>query len=259
VYTGASSYEYRRIFQALARDFRVYALDLLGFGQSSHPSIVYTSQMYIRLLQDFARQVMGGADNPVRVIASGLSAAFIIQAVGERSSLFEQLVLVQPTGLETRHAAHTSLPWQIVRAVLSAPVVGEGLYNLVASRTSMRHMLAQQAYAPHMPIAEDVADHQYLAAHQRGARFAAASFLSGTLDTPVNGVYQELRQPILLVWGKEARVTPLEQARAFRQANPNAEIRVLDGGGLPQDERPEEFVNEVSAWLRASSGSRRRP
>src|ERR687889_710737 len=33
VYAGASSYEFRRNFHELAKDFRVYALDLLGCGR----------------------------------------------------------------------------------------------------------------------------------------------------------------------------------------------------------------------------------
>jgi pimeloyl-ACP methyl ester carboxylesterase len=93
--------------------------------------------------------------------------------------------------------------------------------------------------------------------HRSGARYAPASFLSGTLDTPVTEAYTALRQPILLAWGKDARVTPLEQARQFRQVNPRAEIRVFDCGALPQDERPDEFVREVGAWVRAGSGTRR--
>src|SRR5215469_8084194 len=31
IYAGASSYEFQRVFDTLAHDFRVYSLDLLGF------------------------------------------------------------------------------------------------------------------------------------------------------------------------------------------------------------------------------------
>ena len=45
--------------------------------------------------------------------------------------------------------------------------------------------------------------------------------------------------------------------RDFREQLPDAEIHVFDCGALPQDEVPEEFVREVTAWLRANSGTRR--
>jgi pimeloyl-ACP methyl ester carboxylesterase len=258
VYAGASSFEYRRVFESLARDFRVYAMDLLGFGLSDRPNIVYTPQLYIRLIEDFTRQVMGGADNPVQVVASTLSAAFTIHAMADRPSLFERAVFIEPTGLETLNTARATLDRQVARQVLRLPLVGETIYNVVASRASIRRFLTKRTYAPGAAVSDELVDYYYLAAHQQGARYPLASFLSGTLDTPVNGIYQELRQPILLAWGKDARITPLEQARAFRQSNPRAEIRVFDSGALPQDELPEEFVSEVSAWLRMTSGSRRR-
>jgi pimeloyl-ACP methyl ester carboxylesterase len=259
VYAGASSFEFRRVFESLARDFRVYAMDLLGFGLSDRPNITYTPQLYIRLIEDFTRQVMGGADNPVQVIATSLSAAFAIHAIADRPSLFERAVFIEPTGLETLNAPRPTPDRQVARAILRAPLIGESLYNLVASRASIRSFLTRRTYSPRMPVSHDLVDYYYVAAHQRGARYPLASFISRTLDIPVNGVYQELRQPLLLVWGKDARTTPLEQARAFRQSNPRAEIRVFDSGALPQDEMPDEFVSEVSAWLRASSGTRRRP
>ena len=61
-----------------------------------------------------------------------------------------------------------------------------------------------------------------------------------------------LAMPILLLWGKNARFTPLEHARAFRQLNSRTDLRVFDCGGLPQDELPDEFVRVVGSWLRAT-------
>jgi pimeloyl-ACP methyl ester carboxylesterase len=257
IYAGASSFEYRRVFEPLSHEFRVYALDLLGFGLSARPPVVYTPQLYIRLIEDFTRQVMGGADHPVSVVASSLSAAFTIHAAADRPSLFERLVLIEPTGLEVLNAPRVTPERQVARGVLRSPVVGEGLYNLVASRPSIRYYLGHQAYADAAAVTDELVDYYYLTAHQAGARYAPASFISGTLDTPVGGVYPELRQPILLAWGKDARIAPLGQARAFREANAGTELRVFDSGARPQDEMPEEFAREVALWLRAGSGSRR--
>src|SRR5437879_11455982 len=64
VYAGASSYEYRSVFDLLARGHRVFAFDLLGFGCSAHPALVYTPVLYEQLIADFLREVVGGADHP---------------------------------------------------------------------------------------------------------------------------------------------------------------------------------------------------
>ena len=258
VYAGASSYEYRRIFDLLAQQFRVYAFDLLGFGLSARPSLLYTPVLYEELIEDFILQVVGGADQPVRVIASSLGAAFTIRAAAERPGIFSRLVLIQPTGFEELANLDDSAGNRFGRAFLRAPVVGQAAYNAIASRASIRYFLAARTYAQPDAVSDDMVDYYYMTAHQPGARFAPASFLSGTLNTPVASVYPMLKRPILLCWGKDAKFSPLQNARAFRQANPRTELRVFDCGSLPQDEVPEEFVHDVSAWLKAPTTSKPR-
>ncbi len=258
VYAGASSYEFRRVFDLLSERFRVYAFDLLGFGLSDHPPIVYTPVLYEELIEDFVRQVVGGVDQPVRIVASTLGAAFTIRAAAERPGLFERLVLIEPTGIEELAQPNETFARRAGRALLRSPLVGQAIYNTIVSRPSLRYFLKTQTYADASRVTDDVVDYYYTISHQPGARYAPASFISGTLNTPVASVYPLLKQPILLCWGKEAKFTPLEQARAFREANPRAELRVFDCGGLPQDELPEEFTHEVSEWLLAENRTRTR-
>jgi len=251
VYAGASSYEFRRVFDALARRFRVFAFDLLGFGLSDRPPLLYTPVLYEDLIEDFVRQVVGGMDHPVNVIASSLGAAFTIRAAADRPGLFNRLALVEPTGMENLANAQETPARRIGRAVLRSPIVGQAVYNAIVSRPSIRYFLKAQTYGDGQRVSDDIVDYYYTMAHQPGGRYAPASFISGTLNTPVASVYPLLKQPILLCWGKDARFTPLENARAFRQANPRAELRVFDCGGLPQEEAPEEFAREVGEWLAA--------
>lgn len=258
VYAGASSYEYRRVFDLLAQQFRVYAFDLLGFGLSTRPPLLYSPVLYEELIEDFILQVVGGADQPVRVIASSLSAAFTIRAAAERPGIFTRLVLIQPTGFEDLANLNDTAGSRFGRALLRSPLLGQTAYNAVASRASIRYFLTSRTYAHASSVSDDMVDYYYTAAHQPGARYAAASFLSGALNTPVASVYPMLKRPILLCWGKDSRFSPLQNARAFRQANPRTELRVFDCGSLPQDEAAEEFAADVSAWLKAPTTTRPR-
>jgi pimeloyl-ACP methyl ester carboxylesterase len=198
---------------------------------------------------------MGGVDHPVSVVASGLGAAFAVRAAADRPSLFDRLVLVAPTGLEVRHTLRTGPQARLARELLRLPLVGEGGYNLLTSRPALRSALGRGAEQDRR-TANARLDYLYLAAHQPGARYAPASLFSGLLDAPLAAAYPELVQPILLVWGKAARQTPLEQARAFRQANPRADIRVLTAGDRPHEDAPDEFTRAVRTWLRSPSTTR---
>src|SRR5438093_5359191 len=72
---GASSYEWRKNIDALATQFRVYVVDLLGFGLSDRPSIDYTPETFTDLIGDFIREIIA---KPTVVVAHGLATAFVV-------------------------------------------------------------------------------------------------------------------------------------------------------------------------------------
>src|ERR671928_1202819 len=73
VHAAASSFEWRSNVDALAQSHTVYTIDLLGFGMSERPDVRYSARLYISLLGDFVRYVIGA---PCTLIGSSLSAAY---------------------------------------------------------------------------------------------------------------------------------------------------------------------------------------
>src|SRR5207302_7133112 len=86
---GASSYEWRKNVDALAEQFRVYTLDLLGFGLSDRPAIDYTAETFADLISDFLKEAIG---KPTVVVAHGLTCSYVIADAYRRPQLFERLV-----------------------------------------------------------------------------------------------------------------------------------------------------------------------
>ena len=56
---AGSAYEMLGIMASLAASYRVYALDLLGFGLSDRPDLPYTADLYTELLHDFIIDSLG--------------------------------------------------------------------------------------------------------------------------------------------------------------------------------------------------------
>jgi pimeloyl-ACP methyl ester carboxylesterase len=248
---GASSFEWRSVWDALAQKHTVYAIDLLGFGKSDKPPIVYSDATYINLLSDFAKQVMGVGDGKgeADVIATSLSAAYVIALSQRDPSLFHRLVLVCPTGIEELEKPIT-LASTLVRALLRTPVLGTSVYNAIASRASIRKYLATRIYADPTRVTDEVVDAYYTSAHQPGGDNALPSFVSGYLNANVAEAFKGVVDLPLIVWGAEAKQTPVSQAEAFLQANPNAKLEVIEGAGmLPHDENPEAFLTAVRPFL----------
>jgi pimeloyl-ACP methyl ester carboxylesterase len=245
IHAAAWSYEWRSNVDALAAAHDVYTIDLLGFGMSDRPQAKYTARLYLRLIDDFARQVIG---HPTTLIASSLTAAYAAVLGARDPGQYPSLVLIEPTGLVRRNGAATTRG-DVARLVVDSPVVGPAVFNTLASKRSLRYWL-QRAYVDLEFVTPELVDIYYRAAHQPGARHAPAALLSGHLNLDVRGAVRRLRQPVMLIWGEQAVETPVEDARGFLALNQGIQLTILDPAGmLPHDEQAAEFNAVVTKFL----------
>ena len=242
---AASAGEWRHPFRLMSDRYRVFAPDLLGYGLSSRPDILYTPELYIELIEDILREVVQG---PAVVVASSLTAAHAIEAASANPEWVTALVLVCPTGVKRLTEQRPS--GAVVERLLALPVFGEGAFHGIASRRSIRYFLENQTYHNRALVTDDLLDRYYRTAHVRGAWHAPAAFVSGRLYHDASDAWRALRPGVLLVWGREAAITPISDAAAFLALNPRAELaEVSPAGILPHDEQPQQFANTVLSWL----------
>ncbi|MFP8954097.1 alpha/beta fold hydrolase [Natrialbaceae archaeon A-arb3/5] len=237
-YAGASSYEFEPIFERLAEDYHVVAVDLPGFARSERPPLVYSPTLYAEFVRDFAEDKL---DEPV-VVASSLSGTFAVAAADETE--FERLVLICPTG-ETG----TEREW--VRTLLRAPVIGTTIYNLLASKPSLRYFYERDGYYDATHIDDEEVRYAWDSAHQPGSRYAPASFAAGTLDPEFDLATElaSLETPTTLIWGRDAELVPLQDGRDLAQAA-DLDLVVIDyATQLPHAEHPTEFVEYLTVEL----------
>jgi pimeloyl-ACP methyl ester carboxylesterase len=245
IHAAAWSYEWRSNVDALAAAHDTYSLDLLGFGMSDRPQAKYSARLYLRLIDDFARQVIG---HPTTLIASSLTAAYAAVLGARDPGQYPSLVLIEPTGLVRRNGA-ASTRGEVARLVVDAPVVGPAVFNALASKRSLRYWL-ERAYVDLEFVTPELVDIYYRAAHQPGARHAPAALLSGHLNLDVRGAVRRLRQPVMLIWGEQAVETPVEDARGFLALNQGIQLTIFDPAGmLPHDEQAAEFNAVVTKFL----------
>ncbi|MBC8101319.1 MAG: alpha/beta fold hydrolase [Cytophagales bacterium] len=248
---GCSSFEFRFVFESLAAHHTVYALDLLGFGKSDKPPLDYTHETYIQLLSDFAKQVMRVGENgkEADVIATSLSAAYIIAAAQRDPLLFRRLVLICPTGIEEL-AKPAGTGAAAVRGLFKLPILGASLYNAIASKLGIRGYLARNIYADATKVTDEVVEQYHAAAHQPGGENVLPSFISGYLNVNIAEAFRKVVDLPLIVWGQDAKETPISQAEAFLIANPAAKLEVIEAAGLlPHEEQPEAFLAAVRPFL----------
>jgi len=245
VYPGADHREFEHNVAALAQHFTVYAIDLLGFGRSDRPALRYTAALYVSLLDDFARRVVG---QPAALVANSLSAAYAITLAARDAARFPALVLVAPTGL-TRLDAPRRGRRTLVGDVVATPLLGHTAWNALVARPSLQGVL-RALYADKSRVTTELVEASWQTAHQRGARHALASFIGHLLDLDVREPFRRLTQPTLILWGEQAAAAPVDEIRPFMAARRDFQYVIFDpAGDLPHDERPDEFTRLVTEFL----------
>jgi pimeloyl-ACP methyl ester carboxylesterase len=236
---GASSFMWRKNFEPLARDFPVYALDMLGFGFSDKPATApYSADLYVDLIADFIRDVAGA---PVHLIANSLSGAFSVRLADEHPELVQSLVLIAPTGADNTRA-RPGMTGAAFYGLLQSPVLGTSFYNVMASERSIRDYARRQLFYDPARVTNRLVTHLYATSHQEGAQHAIAAFLSGYMNADMRAAFARLTHNVLLVWGKQDQANPIENAAELLRLNPHADLRIFDRCRMtPHEEHFDKF------------------
>ena len=246
IYAGASSFEFHRNFEELSKDFRVYAMDLLGCGASGRPQRRYEPKDIATQVEDFVREEIGV---PVHLVASSLSAALIMPTLVRSPRLFKRVVLICPTGYKSLQRP-SGLLGDAVYGLFEAPILGDTLYHALVSRRGLRYYLESMAYHDPKMVTSEFVNGYYAAGHGPGAKYLPAAFVAGKLNFGVADYWPRVPQKTLICWGKEARTTPVYEMEDFTRRNPRSEPRVFrDAALLPHDERAPDFNREARAFL----------
>ena len=248
---AGSSGEWRAVFDELAADYHVVAPDFPGYGRSDRPPLRYSAALY----EDFVHDFLAEFDEPA-VVASSLSAAYAVAAVdggdADGGVALGGFVAVCPTATAGPSPAKGWL-----RELLRAPLVGRALFNVITAKPSIRYFNADHGYDdPANPSAEWT-DYEWRTTHVENARFAPASFVSGSMNSEVDlaGALAALDVPPTIVWGREATVSPLTDGRELADAA-DARLVVFDRARLlPHVEHPERFVETVEEALVAGTAA----
>ncbi|WP_027339606.1 alpha/beta fold hydrolase [Halonatronum saccharophilum] len=234
---GASNLEWANNFKTLSQHFKVYAIDLPGFARSDKEETIYRPEIHIQAITEFIRNKI---KSPVKILSSGLSAAYSSFIAANNLGLIESLALVTPSGLTPDPICSTSFS---VYNLFTNPIQGDGLYNTFTSRVSIRYFLEEFIYQKTELVTTRLVNYTFISAHQcPNAKYAPVSFVAGFSELDIRPFFSELEIPILVLWGREAKLNPVENLDQFRNLNPEIEYKIFENSGLiPQRERAVDF------------------
>lgn len=255
---GGSSLSWLAVGPRLARNGRVFALDLAGFGRTPRAGRRSRLTENRRLLSRFVREVAGGP--PVILCGNSMGGGISMLQAALEPGTVEGLVL-----------SDSVFPW--VRGAYPAPVVmiGFGLYSLPivgewVSRQRLNRLDAERAVRIGLRIiAADPAriDPVLIEAHveqllrhqaepDAGPAFleAARSLMAlGRRPAAARWILDSVTCPALVIHGRRDRLVPHRVAeRAVERRR--WELASLEGvGHVPQMETPDRWFELVRRWL----------
>lgn len=255
---AGSAFEVRPIYERLRSRYRVYALDLPGFGFSDRSDREYTIRLYVDAVHDILDVIArDNGDAPIDALALSLSSEFLARAVSERPGKVRSLSLVNPTGFmrgadKLRDAPESTREVPGLYGMFTFPLWSQAFYDLLVSKRSIRYFL-QRTYGS-KDIDEDMVEYDYLSTHQPGAKNAPYAFVSGRLfSKDIRSVYEKLSLPVWVPHGTRGDFKDFSES-GWAKARPNWTFSVFETGALPHFEKPEAFMTSMERYLAATSG-----
>jgi pimeloyl-ACP methyl ester carboxylesterase len=233
-----------RMLPALARNRRVIAPDLPGFGRSAGPSAGYTGAFFAHAVAGLLRAL-----GIIRATLAGhsLGAAVAQRLALAQPGLVDRLVLISG-GLPIEIRRPASQMWLFL-----TPGLGEALY------TSLRRS-QDEAYATLQPYYLNLdalpdSDRAFLrqrvwarvwSASQRRAFLSALRWLAADHAMRVPAFRLSIARtplPTRIIWGDQDLIAPPGAGVALAQIAPAAELHLIaDGGHNVHQERPDQVV-----------------
>jgi 4,5:9,10-diseco-3-hydroxy-5,9,17-trioxoandrosta-1(10),2-diene-4-oate hydrolase len=232
---GASSWtNFSRNIAVLARRFRVLAVDQPGYGLSDKRAEHGQFNRYA------ARALKGLFDRldlgRVPLVGNSLGGGTAVRFALDYPHRAGRLVLMGPGGLSVN---------------LFSPDPTEGVkrlsaFSMAPTRENLEAFLRVMVYDKKL-ITPELVDQRFAlastpesltATRAMGMSFAGADFALGMMWRDA----YRLRQPVLLIWGREDRVNPLDGALVALKTIPRAELHVFGQcGHWAQVEKFDEF------------------
>ncbi|MFE3029018.1 4,5:9,10-diseco-3-hydroxy-5,9,17-trioxoandrosta-1(10),2-diene-4-oate hydrolase [Nocardia tengchongensis] len=241
---GASSWSnFAKNIPVLAKDFHVLAVDQPGFGQSDkpteHPQYFVHSSSALKDLLDTL-----GITDRVHLLGNSLGGGAATRFALDYPDRAGKLVLMGPGGLSTN---------------LFAPDPTEGVkllskFNFEPTKENLEAFLRIMVFDQKL-ITPELVEERFASASQpeslaatraMGKSFAGADFAKGMIWRDAF----KLRQPVLMIWGREDRVNPIDGALVALKMVPRVQLHVFGGcGHWAQLEKFDEFNRLATDFL----------
>ncbi|KAL1368798.1 hypothetical protein AAHE18_02G147600 [Arachis hypogaea] len=242
---GAFAEHYRDNINGLAgAGNRVWAITLLGFGNSEKPNIVYTELLWAELLRYFIVDVVG---EPVHLVGNSIGGYFVSIVSCLWSVFVKSVVLINSAGNVV--PSYTYIPLPEDRKTSGTSWLGSRVL-LLYLRLRIQE-LVKKCYPTRTERADDWLINKMLrASYDPGSPVVVESIFSFNLSIPLNFLIEEFREKVLIIQGMKDPISDSSSRVAtLKEHCDGLVIKELDAGHCPHDEVPEQVNDILYEWI----------
>lgn len=238
---SSSLHTFSHLFEPLSKRYKVYALDMKGFGKSPKPrDDKYSVYDQMQLVKNFMKEQ--NITNPI-MIGHSLGAGVILSLAisGEK---IKKMVLIDAAAY--RQNLPKLLRW------LQFPVVGKLGFYLLPARYEIEEGY-KYAFYDNDKIPQEGVDILTKNLQSENAKYAfakASDFLIPDDIDEVSKRYKEITIPTLIIWGYNDVIIRKFKAEKLHKDIKKSLLRYVPlCGHMPQEEAPEETLRYIEDFL----------
>ena len=253
---GASKKHWRHNQDFLGEVFNCYAIDLLGFGESSQPSAVldyepyrknsvkYSFDLWSNQISTFCSEVI---KSPVYLIGNSIGGVIALKAAEILKDDCKGVILIDcaQRTMDDKRLKENDVLMNFLRPVLKTfvrqRIISNTLFTRAANPKVIKKIL-QKAYPSGKNIDEELIEILYQPSKRKNSKEAFRGFINLFDDYLATDLFDNISIPIQLIWGEKDPWESLSEAIEWKKKFKNIKrLDIINGAGhCPHDEEPEE-------------------
>ena len=246
---SSSTYSWKNVFEPLAKSYRVIAVDLKGFGFSGKPDGDYTRRAQAMLVAHLLDHLK-------------IEKAWLVgNSMGGEVSL--NFALQNPrrvAGLILIDSAGVSVPGSnsLAPGYARIPIVGHILIALALTSDKLVRQGLEKSFYDKAKVTDERVASYYRPLKTRGGQLAALRARTQWGLFPIEQELNKISVPTLILWGAEDALIPLAAGRKLNSLIKDSKLVIVERcGHVPQEELPEQVVEEMKKFIEESGRSKK--
>ena len=260
---GASFRHYRKLIPELSKRYKVYAIDLLGFGSSDKPLLDYKMEIWEEQIGHFLGQVLCPGQQ-VHLVGNSIGSLASLMVSSSYPDKVKSVTLLNCAGgLNNKAVAddwriRIAMPvFLLIDFLLKQPSIARYLFDTVRKKENLRNILLPIYPSNPAAVDEELIEILHRPSVDSNAIDVFVSTITGPPGPKPMDLVDKVKCPILVVWGEKDSLTPIDGpvGRYFkglpslRKGSLSRFVTLPRVGHCPMDEAPEQVMEALIPFL----------